>query len=111
MEWCGGSPRRRAVRARHAWCTRVVDPGHAILEWGPRPGSPARDFRPRLRDGREQRLVGGELLAQRPLELRVDLADPALGDAEDLADLAQGEVLEDRKSTRLNSSHANISYA
>src|SRR3712207_8648459 len=29
---------------------------------------------------------------------------------EDLGDLARGELL-DRKSTRLNSSHANISYA
>src|SRR3712207_8678334 len=40
--------------------------------------------------------------------------DPALGQGHDLAglDVAQvGRADEDRKSTRLNSSHANISYA
>ena len=42
----------------------------------------------------EQRRVVGELLLERALELRVDLADAALGHAEDLADLAQREVLD-----------------
>src|SRR3712207_7245218 len=62
----------------------------------------------------------------------VKLRHARLGDPEDLADLSQGQVLvvverdhqllalgqprdgvgqADRKSTRLNSSHANISYA
>src|SRR5215213_6883819 len=52
-----------------------------------------RDGR-RSADGAEQRLVRRQVLAQRALELRVDLADAALGDAEDLADLAQREVLD-----------------
>src|SRR3712207_8334170 len=42
------------------------------------------------------------------IELRHDLLDPSL----ELTDeLALGAALVDRKSTRLNSSHANISYA
>src|SRR3954470_22667391 len=47
-----------------------------------------------LADRREQQRVVGELLLERALELRVDLADAALGDAHDLADLAQREVLD-----------------
>src|SRR3712207_7326059 len=46
-----------------------------------------------------------------PEELLGDLADHVLERlAHGALDLAE-EVLEDRKSTRLNSSHANISYA
>src|SRR3712207_8269406 len=55
------------------------------------------------RHGQPARLVGQVAVGVRALELRH-------GAQEDLADL--GAVLvEDRKSTRLNSSHANISYA
>ena len=51
--------------------------------------------RPALsRRAREQQGVVGELLLQGALELRVDLADAALGHAEDVADLAQREVLD-----------------
>src|SRR3712207_8975542 len=52
-------------------------------------------------------LEGHELLAPRH-------ADEVLGAHADEADVAHatsGEPVEDRKSTRLNSSHANISYA
>src|SRR3712207_8235908 len=52
--------------------------------------------------------VTGELLESSPLgKLERQLVEP-LGQS--LAP-AEGEILEDRKSTRLNSSHANISYA
>src|SRR5262245_2510997 len=56
---------------------------------------PARLEAPgRLSDGGEQQRVLGQLLLERALELRVDLADAALGHAEDVADLAQREVLD-----------------
>src|SRR3712207_8959180 len=50
-------------------------------------------------------LVGRLLVGERGLELGLPLAVGRVGDAG--LGLAQG----DRKSTRLNSSHANISYA
>src|SRR3954468_14344679 len=53
-----------------------------------------REARGSLRDLAEERLVLGERRAQRALELGVDLADAALGDAEDLADLAERELLD-----------------
>src|SRR5258707_7565287 len=53
-----------------------------------------RDARARRRDGVEAVLKGGRLvLDQHPVIHR------------------RGSAIEDRKSTRLNSSHANISYA
>src|SRR4051794_25670592 len=48
----------------------------------------------RLADGREEDAVLGQLGLQRALELRMDLADTALGEAEDVADLPQREVLD-----------------
>src|SRR3712207_8343970 len=78
-------------------------------------------------------LTGGEPVLglhalERGLQLRVDEEDPRAAVPDDVADLVrlQPEVhrdddppgrrqrqqaLQDRKSTRLNSSHANISYA
>src|SRR3712207_7146143 len=51
------------------------------------------------------RLEAGQMLASKIMDEDVVGADNKdIGDIEDL-------VLEDRKSTRLNSSHANISYA
>src|SRR3712207_8681359 len=50
------------------------------------------------------RLASGSLAGDRPIELRLLEITPALKALE-------GVVMEDRKSTRLNSSHANISYA
>src|SRR3954471_6567461 len=56
--------------------------------------SKGREGRGALRDLAEERLVLGERRAQRALELGVDLADAALGDAEDIADLAERELLD-----------------
>src|SRR5690242_7437186 len=47
-----------------------------------------------LRDCAERLLVSCQLVAKVTLELPVDLAHPALGDAEDLADLAQRQVVD-----------------
>src|SRR3712207_8420253 len=58
-------------------------------------GRSSRGCRPRHRSA--QRRCGG---------LRLGVVDERVR-----AELRAGEVLEDRKSTRLNSSHANISYA
>ena len=44
-------------------------------------------------DFAEEQLVLVEVLAQRALQLGVDLADAALGDAEHVADLAQRQVV------------------
>src|SRR3712207_8237961 len=55
-------------------------------------------------------LTSAPRLRVRTLDLHLDLPPPALPEAEHGQDAA-GEVAEDRKSTRLNSSHANISYA
>src|SRR3712207_7353659 len=51
--------------------------------------------------------VEGDLRLAGRRELRADLADLVLDDGVALGRVGQ----EDRKSTRLNSSHANISYA
>src|SRR3712207_7266189 len=44
-------------------------------------------------------------------EVLVDVLEPGEDDDEDEADALPDRGAEDRKSTRLNSSHANISYA
>src|SRR3712207_8105548 len=53
--------------------------------------------------------LGG--LLEHLLESVLDGVHGALGAADDLADDGLATQLLDRKSTRLNSSHANISYA
>src|SRR3712207_8681576 len=65
------------------------------------------------REGRHESLTGREDALVHALEAHVEL-DGLVGQhgREPLADLlAEGSRLQDRKSTRLNSSHANISYA
>src|SRR3712207_8507260 len=56
---------------------------------------------------------GGRLLLHRRGDGALGVVDQAddRGDLADRGDRALGVGLEDRKSTRLNSSHANISYA
>src|SRR3712207_8994270 len=61
-------------------------------------------FRSRDR-GREQQRGGGRVLHRRPPDERDAVAVPLLVHG------AEGAGGQDRKSTRLNSSHANISYA
>src|SRR5947209_16416303 len=73
-------------------------------------------FRPRRRRQLLEREHPGELLPEH-VQLREGTAEQARLDAQerlDRADLRRVELhgdREDRKSTRLNSSHANISYA
>src|SRR3712207_7528982 len=63
-------------------------------------------LREKLRDHREQVYQGKDLSTiVRDLPVELDLEAARLGDYD------RDTVVRDRKSTRLNSSHANISYA
>src|SRR3712207_7223184 len=81
---------------------------YTTLFRSPRPGP--RPRRPSWRSSRGH--DAGERRAVR--EMRLGRLGPAAEDVVDGEELEVGElrpVLGDRKSTRLNSSHANISYA
>src|SRR3712207_2401970 len=97
------------------WPTKATLRILSAAAWG-MPGPPPSWWRG---EATAARLVPHVLGLQPGLQaqdgLRVELGDPRLGDAEDLADLPEGQVLVvvegddellDRKSTRLNSSHA-----
>src|SRR3712207_7327762 len=71
-----------------------------------------------FRSARQQHLLPVAAELERGDDLRlgaahVDHAQPSAGDGEHVPAIGLHEVrlVEDRKSTRLNSSHANISYA
>src|SRR3712207_7805038 len=67
---------------------------------------------PRLGDARlRDDLVRGDRLVARKLGVGADLEADLGGRRVGLRDEPDPAVLQDRKSTRLNSSHANISYA
>src|SRR5256885_51705 len=102
------SKRATALKYEGGGAPKVVATGNGlvaerILELAREAGGPihedaalaaaARSRCEALRDLAEERRLRGELLAELPLQLAVDLADTALGDTEDVADLTKGQVL------------------